>query len=276
MTTWDGVLKVLRDPLVALGLSLVLAVLASRVGGCVVRLVLGIGSAAAFVWLLVRFEPFQDFVVAVVSTIGTIFVVLLVLVAVVALTAFLTINAMHRRAEAEPVDRVGGTLAPVPRRHGEPSPVDAAARLTVWLNDFARLEARLLAIVEPVLRHLENEDSVSKVVGDITRAYFSGLSSWMPEVRRIEEEGTALLHGMADELPPLFSGVSGRRLHALASAKSYLPAKGDWDDLTDGAPWYSYWLVRGLCLHRDWRTAGTALWKCHYGRNLLTECLEIL
>src|SRR5688500_8248697 len=98
----DSVLKVLRDPLFSVVLAVVLAVLATRVGGCIVRLALAIGSIAAFIWLLVRFEPFESFVVAAVSGVATVLVVLVICLAVIAVVAVMAVYAMHREETRRP------------------------------------------------------------------------------------------------------------------------------------------------------------------------------
>jgi hypothetical protein len=252
---WDTTLKVLRDPLFAVGLSILLAVLASRVGGCLVRLTLGIGAVAAFIWLLVRFEPFENVVVSIVSVLGTVLVVLLICLALIAVIGILAVHSMHRRETQREARR---THTPLPPRERTPA-TETVETQSRRLNDFLAVHERLEAIFETVF----DIDDVSpgKGIGRLAGAYFSGLTPYMPEIRELRDEVDALLRELAasgdfDLLQP----------ERVASARTYLPSRAELAELFDEeVPWYAYWGVRLLCVHRQWRVLATVFVKCQYG-----------
>jgi hypothetical protein len=246
---WDTTLKVLRDPLFAVGLSILLAILASRVGSCLVRLMLGIGAVAAFVWLLVRFEPFENVVVSFVSVLGTVLVVLLICLALIAVAGILAVHSMHRHEVRREARR---TEKPLPPRE----------RTTTQghrLNDFLEVHNRLETIVGSLFDI--DDVSVAKGVGRLVSAYFSGLAPHMAEVRELRDETNALLRELA--------GTGEFDLHQLvrlASARTYLPSRAELEELWDDElPGYAYWALRLLCVHRQWRVVATVFVKCQYG-----------
>jgi hypothetical protein len=251
---WNTTLKVLRDPLFAVGLSLVLAILASRVGGCLVRLALGMGAVAAFIWLLVRFEPFENFVIAVVSTIGTVLVVLLICLAIIAVIGILAIHSMHRRETRRPTRRERTPLPPRTRATGQKH----------RLNDFLEVHTRLVAILESLL-DIDDDVGVGRTIGQVVSAYFSGLKPHNAEVRELHAETNGLLLDLANN-----EGFDRYRLLELASAKTYLPSRDELQELWDeDLPWYAYWALRLLCVHRHRRALATAFTKSQYGISLL-------
>ena len=251
---WDTTLKVLRDPLFAVGLSLVLAILASRVGGCVVRLLLGIGAVAAFVWLLVRFEPFENVVVSIVSVIGTVLVVLLICLVLLAVVAILAVHSMHRRETHREARRPHTPLPPREPVTGQEH------RQAGFLAVHERLEAILNSLVD-------FDDDAG--FGRLASAYFGGLGPYMPEIRELTAETNRLLLELADadaDADPDADDLDRYRLHQIASARTYLPSQEElaewWDE---DLPWYAYRALRLLCVHRQWRAMATAFAKCQYG-----------
>lgn len=270
----DTVLKVLRDPLFSVALAIVLAVLATRVGGCLVRLALAAGSIAAFIWLLVSFKPFENFVVAVVSAIATVLVVLLICLATIAVVAVVAIYVMHR-AETRTPRQPREPRVP-PTRTAAYSDDEEVARLERWSDDFQDLDARLVAIVES-LADLDDEPSLFRGIGKLTAAYFSGLKPHLPEIRRIGQECDDLLLDLARHLPSSFTGVDETRLHTLVSTQTYLPSRAELEDWADDEiPWYAYWAVRALCVHRGWRRTAAVYAKIQYGRLQVLSCFEAL
>ncbi|HET9138197.1 hypothetical protein [Actinophytocola sp.] len=271
--TWDAVLKVLRDPLFAVGLSIFLAILASRVGGCVVRLLLVAGSAAAFIWLLVRFEPFENVVVALVSVLGTLLVVLAICLAVIAVVAIFAVHAMHRRSTTVPLHIP--VSRPVPTSRPPSGDHSVADRLEARRDHVLALETHLGDIVESVFD--TDSDRITQLIGTVTTGYFSGLTAHLPDLRQLNHEIDAALTALAAELPRHFTGIDEHRLHAIAAARTYLMTKADWDAWLDShSAGFAYLAVRLLCLRRDWRLAATIVSKCHYAHTLLDDCLYAL
>jgi hypothetical protein len=249
---WDTTLKVLRDPLFAVGLSLVLAIMASRVGGCVVRLVLGIGAVVAFVWLLVRFEPFENVVVSVVSVIGTVLVVLLICVALLAIVAILAVHSMHQRETHRDARRPHVPLPPLERTPGQEH------RLTDFLEVQQRLETIVGSLVD-----IDEDAGIRTVIGRVAGAYFGGLKPYLPQIRELGAETNRLLRELAETDT---YGVDRFRLREIATARTFLPSREElaawWDE---DLPWYAYRALRLLCVHRQWRALATVFAKCQYG-----------
>ena len=251
---WDTTLKVLRDPLFAVGLSLVLAILASRVGGCVVRLLLGVGAVAAFVWLLVRFEPFENVVVSIVGVIGTVLVVLLICLALLAIVAILAVHSMHQRETHREARRPHSPLPP-------PEPVIGHEhRLAGFVEVHERLEAITTSLVD-----IDDDTGIRSMIGQLAGAYFGGLTPYLPEIRELTAETNRLLLDLADE------DTSGR-LYQVATARTYLPTREELVELWDeDLPWYAYRALRLLCVHRQWRALATVFSKCQYGMLVVTD-----
>lgn len=269
----DTVLKVLRDPLFGVGLAIVLAILASRVGGCIVRLTFAVGSIAAFIWLLVRFEPFENFVVATVSAVATVLVVLVICLAVIAVVAVMAVYAMHR-AETGRQRTPREPRTPPARQQREYSDDEDTARLERWTDDFGDLDARLAGIVESLV-DLDDDLGVFRGIGRLTAAYFHGLTPHLADVRQIGDECDALLLDLANHLPRSFTGIDQARLLSLASARTYLPSRDELEDWADEEiPWYVYWAVRALCVHRNWRTTASVYAKIQFGRLEVLRCIE--
>lgn len=269
------VLKVLRDPLFAVVLAIVLAILSTKVGGCLVRLTLAVGSIAAFIWLLVRFEPFENFVVAVVSAIATVLVVLVICLAVIVVVAVMAVYVMHREETRGP-RQPRAPLTPPARRETRYSEDDDTTRLQRWRDDFQELDTRLVGIVESLVE-LADDPGLTRGIGRLTAAYFSGLTPHLPDIRRIGDECDRLLLDLANHLPESFTGVDETRLLALASAGTYLPSRAELEEWTeDEIPWYAYWAVRALCIHRSWRTTATVYAKVQYGGLQVVRCFEAL
>ncbi|HEU5473764.1 MAG TPA: hypothetical protein VFV67_24210 [Actinophytocola sp.] len=268
----DTVLAVLRDPLFAVALSLVLAILASRVGGCVVKLLLGVGAVAAFIWLLVRFEPFENVVVAIIGVLGTLLVILLICIAVVALAAIFAVHAMHRTAAS---GTPGRRPLAFPRPAGPVTDRSILGRLEARHSRVAELETHLVTIIEAVF-DIE-DDRLTRMIGNITRAFFSGLSPYRADLTRLHTEINAQLLDLAGELPPHFTGVDSLRLRTIAATRSYLLTKSEWDEWSEShGTGFAYLFLRLLCLHRDWRHIGTIISKCQHTTALLDECLASL
>jgi len=245
---WDTTLTVLRDPLFAVGLSLVLAILASRVGGCVARLLLGIGAVAAFVWLLVRFEPFENVVVSIVSVVGTVLVVLLICLVLLAIVAILAVHSMHQRETHREARR---THTPLPPR--EPV-LGQEHRLAGFVDVHERLEAIASSLVD-----IDDDTGIRSMIGRLASAYLGGLTPYMPEIRALTAETNRLLLDLVDE-------DTGDRLHQIATARTYLPSRDELAELWDeDLPWYAYRALRLLCVHRQWRALATVFSKCQYG-----------
>ncbi|GHH39946.1 hypothetical protein [Lentzea cavernae] len=271
----EPVLKVMRDPLFAVGLSVVLAVLATRVGGCLVKVVLAAGSIAAFVWLLVSFQPFENFVVAVLGVVATVLVVLVISVAVIAVVAVVAVYVMHREETRRP-RRLREARDKAVRTETEYSDDEEIARLERWRDDLDALDTRLMNILESLV-DTDDDPGLSQSIGRVVSAYFSGLSPHLPDIRRIGEDCDRVLLDLARHLPSSFTGVDTTRLLELASSRTYLPSRDELEEWSDEEiPWYGYWAVRVLCVNRRWRATATVYAKVQYGKVQVLRCFEAL
>jgi len=182
--TWDTVLSVLRDPLFALGSSVVLALLASRVLQGFFRFCVLAGIAAFFIYSAARYSAVSAIVVALVYLVLALVVGLVVLgVAAVGAVVFL-----YRHAEAREIasPRVDAQRLHLPSRPTGSGPAgsadeelqDAATALMV-------LAQRLNEVLEQVF-DLDDRAGVPAQVGQAVHAFFGGLRPYLPEVRRID------------------------------------------------------------------------------------------
>lgn len=275
---WDTTLGILRDPIFAVVLSLILFLFSSRYGACFLRLFFGILLLGALVWLVIKYPQVESVVVAIVGAIGTVLAAVFIGVIVLAIAVILAVHAMHRRAEAAPmasshpifvrpetdVDQAGAGEESV----AQALEVHEQRLLMQWQN--------LEDILEPLVGSAEG-DRLGRAVGGLTTAYFSGLRGRMTEIRRIHGDVARELVGMADTLPRLFPGMDGVKLRALANDKKFLMSKADLEEaVEDDISWFLYWLARVLCIRSDWHSVATVGSKCWYGIFLLQSCAEAL
>lgn len=277
---WDPVLKVLRDPLTALIVSIVLALLAVRAVQRLVRWLLILAAIATFIWLLTRYESFADVTVAVVGSVGKILIALVCLAAVVAVVAIVAVLVMYIKSEERPhlrsLDSDGPSLRPAEHLTARPDPGEAPI---AWLDHAAErmadLFGRLTAVVEPIFDRVDNLDSMPELVGALLRGYFTGLRPYRSEIRRIHAICNEELRQLATTLPTMFDGVGQERLTRMAKAHVLLPDREAWQALSDdGEMPMPYFVMRILCLHRRWREFATVMYKTYFASALLAECSE--
>jgi hypothetical protein len=283
--SWDGVLRVLRDPLFALGFSIFLALLAAQAVGRFMRWMLILASIGVFIWLVTRYRSFADVVVAVVGAGAKILVAVICLLAVVAVVAIVSVLVMYLRSEPHPGHRpdvAQPSWRPEEQLTARPIAPGAAAdaeSVLAWLEEsgdrLAELMKRLTGVLERVVDQ-DDDDSIVRAVGALARIYFSGLSAHMTEIRMIHRACNTEILGLAGELPVYFDGVDKARLTRMARARSVLPDRAEWHALSDDGdlpiPYFVMWL---LCRHRRWREVATVLFKCYFSAALVAECIEV-
>lgn len=266
--SWDGALKVARDPLFAVALSILLAVLASRIVYRFFRLLLILSAVGLLVWALIRFETAREIGGGIVATILRILLVLVAVVAVLAVVGMFVILVMYLRAESRDDRSLAAILAGAMDRHddsldwdlrhlpdrGAPVGASDAALLLAEARD--ELDAMLQRLVD-VLPDFDDADGL----GELLRAYFSGLKPALPLIRQIHHGCNRELRHLASELPRHLPRVD-RTLQTLAARSTLLPGRADVAEIfgDDGPP---YILVRLILLHKDWREWASAAYKCH-------------
>jgi len=268
--TWDTVLSVLRDPLFALGSSVVLALLASRVLQGFFRFCVLAGIAAFFIYSAARYSAVSAIVVALVYLVLALVVGLVVLgVAAVGAVVFL-----YRHAEAREIasPRVDAQRLHLPSRPTGSGPAgsadeelqDAATALMV-------LAQRLNEVLEQVF-DLDDRAGVPAQVGQAVHAFFGGLRPYLPEVRRID----AHVH---DEIRRLIASMQQADIDPTALVRlldpGFVPTAQDWRLLLDdggGDDDTSLLLVLRLALlHRRWREFATIYYRCGFALRLLVD-----
>jgi hypothetical protein len=267
----------LSSPITALVLSLVLFVLGTQAGRTIAKVGLFFGSVAGLAWLLSHNAAFRDVSVAALQTITTIAIVLIGAAVVVALGLIALVFLMYVVSE-RPARAPGGTWQargrsgtrrPAPL--AEAGDLDLDALLEHEQEYFAQLANEVVEIVGSLGGRIDDERPI-KMVADLGRAYFSGLSTHMADVKDVQRRCDEELTRLAAALPAGLPDADVRTLRKMAHARSFLPDRDAWHALADELDIefpLSYPALRLVCLHRNWRQVGTILFKCYYAAEVL-------
>jgi hypothetical protein len=285
---WDGVLRVLRDPIFALGLAIFLALLSSRHIRRLTRTVLWLAVIVILIWLAAHNSSSAHVEIAVVTDFTRVLLIFIAALFAVALIAMAALLIMYfKSAPAASLSLGHGPALRARRSFGADE--FASPGGSAWLGETADLSAAERSILEETGRlthHLDtmtdllgglfsgvDSDNPARACADVTRIYFSGLSAYSAEIGKIQEECSAsvarilnVLSGSYDIRPPL------RKM----GNKNWFPTASEWAAVSEaidvGLP---YLALRLICLKKDWRIAAMAMGKSYACLALLTEIDEL-
>jgi hypothetical protein len=295
---WDSILQILRDPIFALVFSVFLAILASRVVRRVIKALLYLGALATFIWLATHNKAFAEVCIAIVGTAFKILLVLigaLTLIIVVALICVLIMfiiskpspyrlrklsspwNILSASQVAEgtfPLSKNREMQAELATGH-----VDAEHAI-ILLHEKGQRAIKLTHDFFSIFEYLVDdidEDHPFRAFISLLHIYFSGLSVHMALIREIHRACNEEIMDLASILPVIFLDADVQILYDMASAKTFLPDKDEWQSLMDDADTsIPYVLLRLFCLHRNWKEVCTILYKGYRYVTLLDEYKEAL
>jgi hypothetical protein len=285
---WDGVLRVLRDPIFALALAIFLALLSSRHIRRLTRTVLWLAVIVILIWLAAHNASSAHVEIAVVTDFTRVLLILIAVLFAVALIAMAVLLIMYFKSAPESSLSLDHGPALRARRSfgaAEFAPPGGSA----WPGEMADLSAAERSILEETGRltgHLDTMtnlfeglfssvdfDNPARACAGVMRIYFSGLSAHSAEIGQIQEACSAsvarilsVLSGSYDIRPPL------RKM----GNKNWFPTAGEWAAVSKaidaGLP---YLALRIICLKKEWRAAAMAMGKSYACLALLTEIDEL-
>ncbi|GII01608.1 hypothetical protein [Planobispora takensis] len=271
---WDGALTVLKDPLFAVLLAVLLAFLGSRAGWRLIKMLLFCGAVGVFVWVAINYPSAGEAAGAIVGAVVTIVLWLLAAVTIITVAVIVGVLVMYLRSE--PLTE--RDLRPLPRRTDRdrrrrgPSG-DADDPVQDWGDRFDELAERLVELL-PDLDRID-DDNPFRTAADLARLYFSGLSSRMPPIRSLHAECDDAIEDLADALQALGADADPDRLRRIARSRVFLPGRREWEAFMEeagaGVP---HTVLRILLLDRRWREVGTIFYKCYFCNRLLLGELE--
>jgi hypothetical protein len=296
---WGTILQILRDPIFSLIFSVILAILAARVVRKVIKVIFYLAALVVLVWLVTHNKSFADICIAIVSTVFNILLVLIVVVAVISVVPIICVLIMfimskpssHRRERSSlwnDSSSLGETIgAPLPT--GEEAEIRAtlaagqhvsAEHAKMLLCEKYRRIVLLMQDLTSVFESLGNEideERPLKMLVSMAHIYFSGLSRYMTQIRKIHWAFNSEITDLASILPAIFADVDVQRLRDMARAKTFLPDRDEWQDVKDDVGIsIPYVLLILFCLHPDWKEVGTVLYKGYYSATMLNEYIEAL
>jgi hypothetical protein len=295
---WDTIFQILRDPIFALVFSVFLAILASRVVRRVIKTLLYLGAVATFIWLVTHNTSFAEVCIAIA---GATFKILLVLIGALALIIVVAIicvlimfiiskpspyrlrklSAPWNILSASQADEGTFSLSKIREMQVELATghVDAEHAI-ILLHEKGQRAIKLtydfFSIFENLVDDIDGDHPFRAFIS-LLHIYFSGLSVHMALIRETHRACNEEIMGLASILPAIFLDADVQILHDMASAKTFLPDKDEWQNLMDDTDTsIPYVLLRLFCLHRNWREVCTILYKSYRYVTLLDEYKEQL
>ena len=295
---WDSILQILRDPIFALVFSVFLTILASRVVRRVIKALLYLGALATFIWLVTHNKSFAEVCIAVVGAVFKILLVLFGAFALIIVVAIICVLIMFIISKPSPSrlrklsspwnillasQAAEGTFPLSKNREVQAELATGyvdAEHAKILLHEKGQRANKLthdfLSIFEDLVDDID-EDHPFRAFISLLHIYFSGLPVQMASIREIHRACNKEIMELASILPAIFLDADVQILHDMASAKTFLPDKDEWQNLMDDADAsIPYVLLRLFCLHRNWKEVCTILYKGYRYVTLLDEYKEAL
>ena len=278
---WDGVLRILRDPIFALVFAVFLAFLGSRPLRHLVRTAFWLASIVILIWLAAHNASSAHVEIAVVTDISRVLFIFIAVLFVVALTAMAVLLIMYLKSAPVPSSSFIGhkIVSPSASELGEFSLGEAAdddVAESLILEERGRFSdhlERMIHLLDDLFSSVDYDNPV-RACAEVMRIYFSGLSARSAEIRQIHEECNM---GIARII-----SVLGRESYTVRlplrdmSNKNWFPASGEWAVVTeDSGLRLPYLALRVICLKADWRAAAMVMYKSYACLALLTQIDEL-
>ncbi len=279
---WDGVLRILRDPIFALVFALFLTFLGTRAGRRLARTVCWLAAVVILIWLAAHNASSAHVEIAVVTDITRVLLIFIAVLFAVALIALAVLLIMYLKSgpapSPSPVHRYGGRSYRPFTGHeftslGETavlSAADLSADERVILEEGGHLEQQLNQVTELLMDLLEgvDVDNPGQAVAAVMRTYTSGLSAHSAEIRALHERCTA---SIARITSVLVKSHDVRLLRRMAN-KHWFPTATEWaavaGEIDLGLPYFG---LRLLCLKKDWRAVVMVMCKSSVSLMLLLD-----
>jgi hypothetical protein len=298
-TLWNIILQVLRDPIFALIFAVFLAILASRVVRKVIKVLLYLGALGTFIWLVTHNQSFAAVCIAIVGAIFKILLVLIGAISLIAVVVIICILIMFIISKPSPYrlrqrysspwnilrasQKEEGTFSLSVR---EEMQAELAAgyvdtrHAIILLHEKSqyafKLTEEFFQIFEDFAKDIDGDHPFSAFIS-LLHIYFSGLSTHMPVIRKSHQDCNKEIEDLASILPAMFKDADVQILHQMASSKTFLPDKDEWQNIMDDEDTsIPYVFLKLFCLHRNWKEVCTILYKSYCYITLLEEYKEAL
>jgi hypothetical protein len=290
---WGTVLRILRDPIFGLAFAIFLTFLGSRHVRRLVRTIFWLAAIVILIWLAAHNASSAHVELAVVTAITRVLLILIAVLFLVALIALAVLLVMYLktappsssllgegpalRARTSFIgDEIAWPSASEPRASslGDEAGGDVAERLileesghfSAYLDGMTRLLEGLLGSVD--------SDNLARVIADVMRIYFSGLSVHSGEIRRVHEKCNASVARTAKVLAE--KSYRTRLPLRNMSNENWFPTSGEWAAVTEHAELrFPYLVLRVICLKADWRVAAMIMYKSYACLALLMQLDEV-
>lgn len=273
---WDGVLRIVRDPIFALVFAVFLAFLGSRPIRHLVRTAFWLASIVILIWLAAHNASSAHVEIAVVTDITRVLFIFIAVLFVVALAAMAVLLIMYLKSAPVPASSFIGhkIVSPGASELGEFSLGEAAdddVAKSLILEERGRFSDhldRMIHLLDDLFSSVDYDNPV-RACAEVMRIYFSGLSVCSAEIRQIHEEcnmGIARIISVYTVRLPLRD----------MSNKNWFPTSGEWAVVTeDSGLRLPYLALRVICLKADWRAAAMIMYKSYVCLALLTQIDEL-
>lgn len=290
---WDGILRVLRDPIFALAFSVFLAVLASRPIWRLVRMACLLASIVMLIWLAAHNASSAHVEVAVVAAATRVLLILIAALFIVAVIAMAVLLIMYLKSAPAPSSLLGDESTwrvPMSFIAHEPPTSSVSELRESSLGEAAGNDVIQGLILEEGNRfsdHLEkmshlldglfssvDYDNPVRACAEMVRIYLSGLSVHSAEIAKLHEECNMGIRRIMNALRGT-SYSTHPRLMAM-SKKNWFPTSGEWAEVTEEADLHMpYLALRVICLKADWRAVAMIMFKSFASLMLLTKVDEL-
>jgi hypothetical protein len=291
---WDGVLRILRDPIFALVFAVFLAFLSSRPIRRLVRTACLLASIVMLIWLAAHNASSAHVEIAVVAAVTRVLLIFIAVLFVVVLIAMAVLLIMYLKSAPASSSPLGEGPAlrvrtsfiehgfaspsisePQESSLGEAADDDIAERLI--LEEVGRFSGhfdRMTRLLEDLFSSVDYDNNPVRACGEVMRIYFSGLSGRSAEIRKIHEECNMGIMRTINvlERTPYTVGLPLSEM----SHKNWFPTSGEWAVVTEDTDRrLPYLALRVICLKADWRAVAMVMYKSYACLMLLTQMDEL-
>lgn len=290
---WDGVLRILRDPIFGLVFAVFLAFLGSRPIRRLARTAFWLAAIVILIWLAAHNASSAHVEIAIVADVTRVLLIFIAVLFVVAIVAMAVLLIMYLKSAPVSSSSLGGRSALRARTsfigHGFASPgasgpqesslgeavdYDDAERLI--LEEGSRFSGhldRMISLLDDLFGSVDYDNPV-RACGEVMRIYFSGLSARSAEIRKIHDEcNVSIAHIIS--VPAIKSYDIGLPLRDMCN-KNWFPTSGEWAAIAEDADLHlPYLALRVICLKADWRAAAMVMYKSYACLALLTQIDEL-
>lgn len=287
---WDEALRILRDPIFGLVVSVFLALIGSRNIRRLAGLVCWLASIVLLIWLAAHNASSARVEVAVVTAVTRVLLVCLAALVVIAIIAMAILLVMYLQS-APPsslLARQSGLHVRSPLSGSEPSGPGALALSEPGTSPaaddareimqgegerFADHLETMVGLLDGLFSSADDGGNLLHACGRLLRIYFSGLSAHSAEIAKIHGECDAGVKRLAKLLAQ--DSYTVRLPLAEMSRRNWFPHAHEWAAVAEHSDFgLPYPAMRAICLKADWRAVTMIMYKSYACLAILMEMAE--